>query len=136
LPPSFPFQRGRVESFFAMLRDRFAGDVVCEPRHPTWFTQEPDAMLVRFRVARAAVDPGEGRPGGWSGLVYNRLHGSPDMYHSDYEPDRLAAIVAAVRADAGRAPVWCIFDNTALGHATANACNVWMELYSDSVKGR
>jgi uncharacterized protein YecE (DUF72 family) len=135
LPPSFPFQPKRIEAFLGLLRDRFAGNVVWEPRHPSWFLDPgPDEMLAEFEVARVAADPGGESPGGWGGLIYHRLHGSPEIYHSDYAPDRLPAITRMVASDASRAPVWCIFDNTALGAATHNACAVWERLYLESGK--
>ena len=37
LPPSFAFEARVAERFFEMVRTRFDGLVVCEPRHPTWF---------------------------------------------------------------------------------------------------
>jgi uncharacterized protein YecE (DUF72 family) len=135
LPPSFAFQHKRIESFLGLLRDRFEGSVVWEPRHPSWFLdQGPEEMLAGFRVARVAADPGGEPPGGWSGLIYHRLHGSPEIYHSDYAPDRLPAIGRMVAADASGAPVWCIFDNTALGAATHNACTIWERLYLETGK--
>jgi len=135
LPPSFPFQPKRIEAFLGLLRDRFGGDIVWEPRHPSWFLNpQPDEMLAGFRVARVAADPGGESPGGWKGLIYHRLHGSPEIYHSDYAPDRLPAIERMVSADAARAPVWCIFDNTALGAATHNACTLWERLYLETGK--
>jgi len=66
-------------------------------------------------VSAAAV------PGGWNGLAYFRLHGSPRVYYSKYRPDQiewLAQQLGGLRSDH---PVWCIFDNTAAGAATANA---------------
>ncbi len=53
---------------------------------------------------------------------YYRLHGSPKIYYSAYEPEVLASVARdlVTRADRG-AEVWCIFDNTALGAATDNA---------------
>ena len=135
LPPSFVFQPKRIEAFLGLLRDRFEGSVVWEPRHPSWFLdQGPDEMLAGFRVARVAADPGGEPPGGWNGLIYHRLHGSPEIYHSDYAPDRLPTIGRMVAADASRAPVWCIFDNTALGAATHNACTIWERLYLETGK--
>ena len=135
LPPSFLFQPQRIETFLGLLRDRFDGDIVWEPRHPSWFLdQGPDEMLAGFRVARVAADPGGEPPGGWNGLIYHRLHGSPEIYHSDYAPDRLPAIERMVVADAAKAPVWCIFDNTALGAAIHNACTIWERLYLETGK--
>lgn len=60
-------------------------------------------------------------PGGWPGIHYWRLHGSPRIYHSDYEPDRLQALAQQVQ-NSVRAGIttWCIFDNTASGFALGN----------------
>lgn len=126
LPPRLALVPARAEKFFAYLRERFAGPVVCEPRHGTWFGPETEELLRAFRVARAAVDPAPvpeaAAPGGWPGLVYYRLHGSPRMYYSAYSSSYLEALaerLIAARAD--KAEVWCIFDNTAAGAATGNA---------------
>ncbi|MGQ9367750.1 DUF72 domain-containing protein [Azospirillum sp. ST 5-10] len=125
LPPSLRHDAGVAAAFFATLRRRFAGDVVCEPRHPSWFAPQPERLLADHRVARVAADPppapGADVPGGWDRLVYVRLHGAPEMYHSPYGADALDRIAALLRADAAARPVWCIFDNTALGHAAADA---------------
>jgi len=123
LPPSLAFNADVAPAFFAVLRERFGGSVVCEPRHPTWFTPDAEHLLAGHRIARVAADPAStpqaAQPGGWPGLVYYRLHGSPRVYYSDYSNDSLAALAQGLRA--ASAPAWCIFDNTALFHATANA---------------
>lgn len=120
LPPSLPFRPG---DFFAQLRARHAGEVVCEPRHPSWFTPEATAHLLAHRIARVAADPAivpeAAEPGGWPGLAYWRLHGSPRMYYSPYGPARLAALAPRLAPDA-----WVIFDNTADGHALADALHL------------
>lgn len=72
--------------------------------------------------------PAAAEPGGWDGLLYLRLHGSLEIYHSPYRPDALERIAARLVAEAARRPVWCIFDNTALGHATADALTVLSRL--------
>ncbi|PWC77956.1 DUF72 domain-containing protein [Azospirillum sp. TSH64] len=125
LPPSLRFDRAVVEGFFTLLRTRFDGDVVCEPRHASWFTDAAEALLVSHRVARVAADPapvpGAGEPGGWDGLRYWRLHGSPVMYRSAYEPAVLDALAERLAAEAALRPVWCVFDNTADFHAVDDA---------------
>lgn len=124
LPPSLEFDRRVVVRFFETLRDRHAGQVVCEPRHPTWFTPAADALLVAHRVARVAADPapapGADTPGGWSGVIYYRLHGSPRKYWSRYGETRIAALASAM-TQAPAPDCWCIFDNTASGAAIENA---------------
>jgi uncharacterized protein YecE (DUF72 family) len=57
-------------------------------------------------------------PGGWPGLRYWRLHGSPVMYRSSYA-DRIQTYATLVREAAG--DCWCIFDNTASNAATGDA---------------
>ena len=128
LPPSLVFDQAVASAFFAGLRERFAGSVVCEPRHPSWFQPAAEQVLVEFEVARVAADPapvpGAAQPGGWSGLVYHRLHGSPRIYYSAYEEHYLETLAQKLLINAASAPVWCVFDNTALGAATANAMYV------------
>ena len=86
LPPSLAFDARVARTFFDLLRARFSGAVVCEPRHPTWFSAVAEALLVRYEIARVAADPaivpGAGTPGGWNGIAYYRLHGSPRVYWS------------------------------------------------------
>jgi uncharacterized protein YecE (DUF72 family) len=124
LPPSFGFDSAVVDPFCRRLsRDqRFA--IACEPRHASWFTGEVDAWLADRGIARVAADPsrhpGAGEPGGWRGLSYYRLHGSPRVYYSAYGPDGIQHLRARLARDP--APdLWCIFDNTASGAATADA---------------
>ena len=126
LPPSLAFDVAIADEFFTTLRGLHGGDVVCEPRHATWFGAEPHALLLAHRIARAGADPAcvaaAAAPGGWTGLAYLRLHGSPVMYRSSYETERLAATARLLRANASAwRACWCIFDNTTLGAATGNA---------------
>ena len=126
LPPSFAFDAAVAAPLFAGLAARTAVSVVCEPRHPSWFDAEADALLASLRVARVAADPARvpaaAEPGGWRGMAYYRLHGSPRMYYSSYPPETLRALADRLRGDAGGGrEAWCIFDNTASGAAAANA---------------
>jgi uncharacterized protein YecE (DUF72 family) len=126
LPPSFVYDAPLVADFFTRLRGVYDGRVACEPRHASWFTGDADTALAESRVARVAADPAPNgapfAPGGWPGFQYWRLHGSPHTYYSSYETERLDDIVATLESCG--APVWCIFDNTALGAATGNALDV------------
>lgn len=125
LPPSLAFESRLAGRFFALLRTLYEGPVVCEPRHPTWFTPAGDRLLVTHRVARVAADPAvvpdAARPGGWPGLVYYRLHGSPRTYWSSYDDQVLEALASTLRVVGLQVETWCIFDNTASGAALANA---------------
>jgi len=140
LPPSFAYDAGAARRFFEALRVRFAGDVVFEPRHPTWFTDDVARLLVELRIARVAADPARvpeaAEPAGWPGIVYYRLHGSPRVYYDTYSNEYLDALAAKLRGHlaSSDAPVWCIFDNTALGAATTNAVELMERLYREAVR--
>jgi uncharacterized protein YecE (DUF72 family) len=133
LPPKLDLSLSVASAFFASVRERHEGAVACEPRHPSWFTTGAEHLLAEYRIARVAADPGRvpeaGEPGGWPGLVYYRLHGSPKMYYSAYDEHYLDALASRLSAlaDAG-VPVWCIFDNTASGSAPANALALMQRL--------
>ena len=129
--------------FLAGLRRRFGGAVAMEPRHATWFAgdcgvgtgsgmapqamsgESPEAALKRFRIARVAADPAlepaAGAPGGWNGFAYHRLHGHPRMYYSKYQDAFLAAVSEDLAREAETGEAYCIFDNTAEGHAIPDA---------------
>jgi uncharacterized protein YecE (DUF72 family) len=127
LPPSLAFERAVAGRFFEAVRDRWAGGLVCEPRHASWFGEDAEALLADNRVARAAADPARtpraAVPGGWPGLAYWRLHGSPRMYYSAYAPEALSRLAASLRASQAH-EVWCMFDNTTSGAAAANALDL------------
>jgi uncharacterized protein YecE (DUF72 family) len=125
LPGSQIYEPRVVSKFFGLLRERYDGAVVCEPRHASWFEPRAERLLVRQRIGRVAADPAvvplAADPGGWPGIVYYRLHGSPRKYWSVYEPGRVQAWSRAVSSLPRGAPAWCVFDNTAGSGAAANA---------------
>jgi len=122
LPPKLAFEESVATPFFASLAAAAPAAVACEPRHPSWFAAAADALLAAHRVARVAADPAVCEaardPGGWRGLAYWRLHGSPVMYRSSYA-DRLKYYAAQIAAHEGE--TWCIFDNTASSAAAGDA---------------
>lgn len=126
LPPSLAFEEALVGQFLAGLTSHTSASLVCEPRHPSWFYPEVDDLLAIHRVARVAADPScvpeATTPGGWQGMCYFRLHGSPQRYRSSYDEQRLRAYAAQMTGRNGDS--WCIFDNTASGAATANALSL------------
>ena len=125
LPASHSFDARVAGRFFETLRARHEGPVVCEPRHASWLAARADALLVRYRVARVGADParapGLERPGGWQGLVYYRLHGSPRTYWSRYDVAFIDTLAASLDALGPSTDAWCMFDNTASGAAIENA---------------
>lgn len=129
LPPSLRFEAQIAEAFLADLRTRSDAAIALEPRHASWFEPQAEAILEQHHVARVAADParfsGADEPAGWHGLAYFRLHGSPRIYYSDYAPESLRAVERQIAQAARSAKeVWCIFDNTAQGHALGNALDL------------
>lgn len=129
LPPSLAFDPAVARDFLQLLRTRFSGALALEPRHASWFTARADALLREAEIARVLADPVRhppgAQPGGWTGRVYLRLHGTPRVYYSSYEPPVLQALATRMlQAGADGAEVWCIFDNTASGAAAADALHL------------
>jgi uncharacterized protein YecE (DUF72 family) len=124
LPPSLAFEGPAVraaQATLTALRARFGCLLACEARHATWFGAEASALLRELGITRVIADPCIGEPGPYlptSETPYVRLHGSPRVYFSSYEPERLAKVKGWLRE---QRDAWCIFDNTASGAATANA---------------
>lgn len=126
LPPSLRYDAAVVSRFFDDLRARFKGDLVCEPRHPTWFSEDVESVFDRAQIARVAADPAvvpeAKRPGGSPKITYRRLHGAPKIYYSPYSEAQIAEVAREMSlAPKQTRACWCIFDNTALGAATGDA---------------
>lgn len=133
LPPSFAFDARVAEGFLKTVRQSTDVPVAIEPRHVTWFDESAGTLLECYHIARVAADPAlvpaAGEPGGWRGFSYYRLHGSPRIYYSTYSLATIKSNAEKLAAASTRkGPAWCIFDNTALGAATANARSLLYEL--------
>jgi uncharacterized protein YecE (DUF72 family) len=128
LPPKQAFEEPTALRFLESFRAEFpSGPIVLEPRHPSWFSPGVSAALERLYISRVAADPAaldEGRvPAGDLSVAYFRLHGSPRTYYSSYDDASLDRIADSIRGLLSSS-VYCIFDNTAHGHATGNALEI------------
>ena len=125
LPPSLAFNNAVASDFFGRFRLEYDGAIVCEPRHITWFTDDAISVLQAHRVGTAGVDPAivddALRPVPADQTMYRRLHGSPKTYYSDYSEQYLARLAELINESKSAGTAWCIFDNTAQGHAWKNA---------------
>jgi uncharacterized protein YecE (DUF72 family) len=125
LPPKLEFDPAVARPFFSELGARSGAKLVCEPRNASWFTKEGAEFLAEWMVARVAADPAKvpaaALPGGWHGLRYWRLHGSPVVYRSSYAARIKDYAELLTRSDAAGAETWCIFDNTASSAALSDA---------------
>lgn len=129
LPPSLALDARAASTFFRVFRNRSDAPLACEPRHASWFTARADDLFARFALSRVAADPARvpeaGRPGADPPWPYWRWHGSPRMYYSAYSDAALAELASLVdRAGSAPNPPWVIFDNTAHGHAIADAARL------------
>lgn len=126
LPPSLAFDPAVASVFFDAAVRLLGAPIACEPRHASWFEDDADILLRDLGIARVAADPAicaaAAKPGGWLGLAYFRLHGSPSIYRSPYDRaalERQHRLI--IEAHERGARCWTIFDNTASGAALANA---------------
>lgn len=137
LPPKLEFQPAVARAFVRRLRSAHPGDVVWEPRHPSWFAAPAGELLLEYGMARVDADPppcpvGDS-PTALGRVLYHRLHGSPRMYYSEYSNAQLDALAARFRALMTPSPrrrlrLWCMFDNTAHGAALPNALELISKL--------
>jgi uncharacterized protein YecE (DUF72 family) len=130
LPPKLAFDPAVAAPFLGRLAERAgAARVACEPRHPSWLEEEAETLLADLGIARVAADPAPAStataPGGWRGLAYWRLHGSPIVYRSRYGEARVAGYAAAIAAaESAGSEAWCMFENTASSAATCDALDL------------
>ena len=125
LPPSFAFDAAIVTPFLDLVRREYDGPVVCEPRHPTWFSPQVDSLLEVYRVSRVAADPppvpAAAVPGAGRAWHTFDCTGHPGTYWSRYDEHYVATLADTLRSIPSAEEAWCVFDNTASGAAIENA---------------
>ena len=136
IPPSLKFDPDVAEDFFSELRYATEIPVAFEPRHASWLSTEAKLLLQKNQISKVIADPPVCNPTDPENflngdLVYFRLHGSPEIYKSPYEKSQLAKIQLDLQNyRRNYSNVWCIFDNTTFGFATANAVELSKKLNS------
>jgi len=125
LPPSLAFAPSVAFPFFKKFRKLYEGPVAFEVRHESWGTIAAGACMQEFNLSPVMADPDKvllKLSQETSSLSYFRLHGSPQIYYSNYDEAAMKTWLQRIQDKAVlEKQVWCIFDNTALGHATENA---------------
>lgn len=122
LPPSGTFDSRAAGHFFALYREIDRGQMVIEPRHPSWFRPDAVALCREYAIGWVDADP---KP--FEGVDvpdvsrYLRLHGAPRMYYSSYSERQIELLSERLSVLGVSGETWCIFDNTAEGHALPNA---------------
>ncbi len=144
LPPSLAFEAGRVQAFFALLRERHAEHrYALEARHKSWFEETALDLLEQYGVALVIADSGGRFPSAetvTADFVYLRFHGPADLYRSNYPDEMLADYARKVRDWLAQGlEVWAFFNNDVGGHAVRNALRL-REMVgvgtADSAEGR
>lgn len=121
-PAGKEFSASNMNRMYKIIRKRFDGIVALEPRNLSWACDESVWLMNEYNITKVIADP-EKCPGVEAGTEkYYRLHGSPEIYRSNYEDDYLDTIYAELSSTENEA--WCIFDNTTFGHATTNALSL------------
>ena len=129
LPPRLSWNAALLVPFLERLRRLHAGPIACEPRHASWFNADVERILANYRIARVGADPALSMrarvPAGDRHLAYLRLHGSPRVYRDSYDDVSILNLATRLqRLDRETRQRWCVFDNTAEGHAIANALDL------------
>lgn len=133
LPGNFRRDDERLENFLKALHHWRRVRHVIEFRHRSWFDSQVIERLSRHRVAVCLSDAADWPM--WDALstdfVYVRLHGHSRTYASGYAKRSLACWAGRVRQWLGeRREVHVYFDNTADGHAPADAQTLLQMLHT------
>lgn len=147
LPTSLAYDDQVAGRFFEQAHELFGGAIVCEPRHPSWFTPQADRLLQSLEVSRAAIDPAKwpqvAEPGGWTRALamdhaptlYCRWHGAPREYWSSYDEGWLRERALWLQSQSSGQPCWGVFGNTAGGKAIRNALRLKAMLREEASAG-
>jgi uncharacterized protein YecE (DUF72 family) len=123
LPPSLELSPKIARAFFAAVREHWPYALACEPRHKSWSSQVAAEIFSDHAVAKVLADPERCvLEQAFPASAYYRLHGTPKIYKSAYDSEMLDVWSSRIveSAESG-APVFCVFDNTAIGNSVPNA---------------
>lgn len=121
-PKSQDFHFDRMTVFYRVIRKVFNGAVALEARNLSWMTKEAISLMNEFNISKVTADPEKCPFDLDSQIKYYRLHGSPEIYKSNYDEDYLNNLYEEMSS--AKTDVWCIFDNTMFGYATHNAVTI------------
>jgi uncharacterized protein YecE (DUF72 family) len=116
------FHSKKMKKFYSTMRDVYQGAIALEARNLSWMDEESLKLMREFKISKVTADP-EKCPGKFNGEIeYFRLHGSPEIYKSNYSKKYLKEL--SMELQRTKKDTWCIFDNTTFGYATINAINL------------
>ena len=120
LPPSLSFDEEEFRRFCSHLPEDHL--FVLEVRHPSWADKRVATMLSDYNIALCISDTAGRYPyveEDSATFMYARLHGSQELYVSEYTEEELQAYAQKIRAWSKETYVY--FDNDFGGYAVKNA---------------
>ena len=131
LPPSLKYENELLASFFSILPRDYLN--VIEPRHKSFHCEEFFELCKKYDVCICFSDCGKKYPYAWfevqtTSFIYIRLHGSPQIYVSNYSEEDLKRISNFIKSFKVK-EAYVFFDNTSKGYAILNALKLKEMLY-------
>ncbi len=120
LPPTLAFNEVVFHAFCKELPDNRR--YTLEARHPSWLGEKALASLKTHHIALCISDTAGRYPyleAVTSNFIYIRLHGSKELYASEYSEDELNNWAKKIKQ--WNKDTYVYFDNDAEGHAPKNA---------------
>ncbi|HET9487731.1 MAG TPA: DUF72 domain-containing protein, partial [Chryseosolibacter sp.] len=120
-PATFQYEPGRLERLTAMLESSMKN--VVEFRHASWWQPQVYDALAKSNISfcgmsHPALPESVIRT---TERIHYRFQGIPHLYNSKYEPARLELFAQEVLKAPDVRQAYIYFNNTADGHAVANA---------------
>jgi uncharacterized protein YecE (DUF72 family) len=120
LPPSLKFDASLVDDFLAILPGNYRYTI--EARHTSWLCDSSLELLQRYNVGWCISDTAGRYPyyeAITADFVYIRLHGSTQLYASNYSNSELEQWAQKIMK--WNKTTWCYFDNDFNAYAANNA---------------
>lgn len=125
LPPSFRYDRARLEQFLQLAREENDYRLAFEFRHASWFDPQALELLRKYGAAAVIADSSrypQAPSVPTAHFVYLRFHGPGELFSSRYTDEQLSVWAQKIRAwlEAGLT-VYAYFNNDFHAYAVANA---------------
>ena len=121
LPPSLAFDANTAERFCKCL-STYNHRCALEVRHPSWIQDRPLAIIKEYNIALCISDTAGHYPyceAITADFIYIRLHGSQELYASDYSEGELCSWARKIKK--WEKETYLYFDNDFEGYAPKNA---------------
>jgi len=120
LPPSLNFEEEVFDEFCNFLPGNKSFAI--EARHPSWLEEKALSCIRKHHIAWCISDTAGRYPyleAITSNFIYIRLHGSKQLYVSEYSEDEIHHLAKKIKK--WNKETYVYFDNDAMGHAPKDA---------------